>query len=121
MLESTFDARLAQVKITGGTGKFVLLRCDSNKKLNDNDDDDDEILSHANDVLALDVDEFENTATDSTKALVLNTFSRGKMLSREKLHQIANMLYEHPRIVATADEVSHICAFRLQQCFLTCC
>lgn len=105
MLEPAFDIYMAQVKITGGTGKFVPLRYDSNKILND--DDDHENLLHANDVFTLDMDEFENAITDRTRVFILNTPHNptGKIFSRDELYQIAKVLKKYPNIIVIADEV----------------
>ena len=61
----------------------------------------------ANEVFALDLEEFESKITPKTKAFILNTPHNptGKMFTRRELEGIAAIVRKYPHLTVIADEV----------------
>jgi len=96
VLEPAFDTYPAQVQMAGGVCRFVPLTCD----LKNNG------VAGAS-AWKLDMAQLEAAITPKTKLMLLNTPHNptGKVLTRDELLQIADILKRHPHVTAVCDEV----------------
>lgn len=105
MLEPAFDVYIAQTKMAGGNPIFVPLRTTTTHTSTDPIQED--TIQTSNQAFHLDLQELEAAITSKTKVLLLNTPHNptGKMLSRQELDGIADILHRHPQITILSDEV----------------
>eukprot|EP01035_Chromulina_nebulosa_P022031 gene22031-28516_t len=93
VLEPAFDTYPAHVQMAGGICKFVPLTLTND--------------SNGKSVWLLDLKKLEESITPKTKIILLNTPHNpsGKVLSKQELIDISNILLRNPHVIAVMDEV----------------
>jgi len=94
LVQPFFDIYIGAIAAAGGVARYISYKCKSDKPKSSSD-------------FYIDLDELKSVMNEKTKVLLINSPHNpsGKVLSKEELQGIADVVASHPKCIVISDEV----------------